>query len=88
MYPPLTPTNTAMKLTAHFVLFLQSEEVEWDYAPTGGNVCSGAKTPFDEAALVFLGKSPNRIGPVNTKAMYVEYSDASFKKQVVSPTFT
>ena len=49
-------------------------------------MCSGAKTPFDEAALVFLGKSPNRIGPVNSKALYVEYSDASFKKQVVRPT--
>jgi hypothetical protein len=67
------------------LLLLQSEEVEWDYAPTGSNVCSGAKTPFDEAALVFLGKSPNRIGPVNSKALYVEYQDATFKKQVVSP---
>jgi hypothetical protein len=58
---------------------LQSEEDAWNYAQTGGNMCSGRKTPFDDAALVFLGKSPDRIGPVNIKARYVEYTDATFK---------
>lgn len=56
----------------------QSQEDNWNYAQTGGNMCSGRKTPFDEAALVFLGKSPDRIGPVNVKARYVEYTDATF----------
>lgn len=27
-----------------------------DYAPSGGNLCSGEKEDFDEGALVFLGE--------------------------------
>ena len=47
--------------------------------PTGSNLCSGLNTSFIPDALVYLTKSPDRIGRVSIKARYVEYTDATFK---------
>jgi len=44
----------------------------------GGNMCSGRNTTFIPDAEVFLTKSPVRIGRVNIKARYVEYTDSTF----------
>jgi hypothetical protein len=46
---------------------LQAEEGPWNYVPVGGNLCSGRKTAFIPDALVFLEKTPARIGNVNIK---------------------
>ena len=45
----------------------QAEEGPWNYVPAGGNLCSGRKTAFIPDALVFLEKTPARIGSTNIK---------------------
>jgi hypothetical protein len=61
---------------------LQAEEGAWNYVPAGGNLCSGRKTAFIPDALVFLEKTPARIGSTNIKvcnhsriAKYLEDAD-------------
>ncbi|XP_037543318.1 ferroxidase HEPHL1-like [Nematolebias whitei] len=50
----------------------------WDYAPSGKNLINGKTIEEDEHAHIFLEKGPQRIGRVYKKAMYREYTDASF----------
>jgi FtsP/CotA-like multicopper oxidase with cupredoxin domain len=50
--------------------------VAWDYAPLGFNNISGQ--PFDEEANVFVANGKDRIGRVYLKALYQEYTDATF----------
>ena len=56
--------------------FLAADEVRWDYAPLGRNNITGQ--PFGEAENVFVQQGPDRIGKVYVKALYREYTDASF----------
>lgn len=49
------------------VIESQAEEGAWNYVPAGGNLCSGRKTAFIPDALVFLEKTPARIGSTNIK---------------------
>lgn len=41
-------------------------------------MCSGRNTSFIPDAEVFLTKSSDRIGRVNIKALYIEFTDATF----------
>jgi FtsP/CotA-like multicopper oxidase with cupredoxin domain len=52
--------------------------VEWDYAPSGINKITGQ--PFDDEANVFVQGGEGRIGRVYRKALYHEYTDATFTK--------
>lgn len=64
--------------------YIAVDEVEWDYAPTNSNQITGE--PFDDTANVFVQNGPDRIGKVYIKALYREYTDATFKKlKPVSP---
>ncbi len=56
--------------------YIAADEVAWDYAPLGFNNISGQ--PFDEGANVFVQSGKDRIGRVYVKALYREYTDASF----------
>lgn len=64
--------------------FLSADVVEWDYAPEEGELCGGSKVNFSEAANVFLAPGPDRIGRKYLKAVYVEYTDATFTQKKVS----
>ena len=57
--------------------YIAADAVDWNYAPSGGNQLG---EHFDEDAPTFLEKGPGRIGPVNKKSMYREYTDDSFSK--------
>lgn len=59
------------------VYYLGVDEVEWDYAPSGKNLCYGR--PFNDDELVFTEKSSERIGTVYRKAVFREYTDETFK---------
>lgn len=48
----------------------------WDYTPSGYNVISGQ--PFGDSENVFIGQSDTTIGKVYLKALYREYTDATF----------
>jgi manganese oxidase len=56
--------------------FIAADEVRWDYAPLGRNNITGR--PFGAAENVFVQQGPDRIGKVYIKALYREYTDASF----------
>ncbi|CAD7698221.1 unnamed protein product [Ostreobium quekettii] len=53
--------------------YLRAEAVEWDYAPSGINQCNGADFTGDEAIFTTEG-----LGTVYKKAVFREYTDASF----------
>ena len=60
--------------TRHY--YIAADEVDWDYAPSGVNKITGQ--PFDDAANVFVQPGDGRIGRRYRKALYREYTDATF----------
>ncbi|XP_063059110.1 ferroxidase HEPHL1-like [Engraulis encrasicolus] len=62
--------------------FFGIREENWDYAPSGRNRINDKPVSQDEHASVFLERGPTRIGSVYKKAVYVEYSDASYSKRL------
>ena len=56
--------------------YIAADEVQWNYAPTGSNQITGEA--FDDTANVFVQNGPDRIGSTYIKALYREYTDASF----------
>lgn len=62
--------------------YIAVDEVEWNYAPMGSDQITGE--PFDDTANVFVQSGPDRIGSTYLKALYREYTNASFStlKQV------
>eukprot|EP00042_Codosiga_hollandica_P042578 m.393654 g.393654 ORF g.393654 m.393654 type:complete len:1125 (+) comp56357_c0_seq7:539-3913(+) len=67
--------------------FLQAETVEWNYAPSGNNLCGATPRPFEGIELSNTehidpqdAASPRdaRIGTTYLKAKYVAYTDATF----------
>uniref|UniRef100_A0A672IYA0 ferroxidase n=1 Tax=Salarias fasciatus TaxID=181472 RepID=A0A672IYA0_SALFA len=65
--------------------FLRIEEITWNYAPSGMNVIQNRTLQEDEDAAVFLKRVPQRIGPAYTKAVYKQYSDATYSTVVPKP---
>jgi hypothetical protein len=55
----------------------------WDYVPFGGEMCGGSKVNFSDNAKTFVEPGPDRIGNKYLKALYVEYTDATFKTRKV-----
>jgi len=76
MVAPLASVGKAAGVTRTY--YIAADEVEWNYAPTGINQITGQ--PFDDAANVFLQNGPDRIGAVNIKSLYREYTNASFNR--------
>lgn len=68
-----TPLNEHNPIRTYYIA---AEEVEWDYTPTGINQINNA--PFGDQENTFLQNDTNRIGRKNIKAIYREYTDASF----------
>jgi len=58
--------------------YVAADEVEWDYAPGGVDHMTGQ--PFDKYASIFIERGPHRIGSKYRKAIYREYTDATFGK--------
>uniref|UniRef100_A0A3P8REV5 Hephaestin n=1 Tax=Astatotilapia calliptera TaxID=8154 RepID=A0A3P8REV5_ASTCA len=62
--------------------FLKIEEVSWNYAPTGMNIIQNRSIQDDEEASVFLKSGPQRIGSTYKKAVYKQYSDATYRTEL------
>ncbi len=58
------------------VYFIAAEELPWNYAPGGKNDITGQ--PFDDTAKTYVANGPDRIGSTYVKALYREYTDATF----------
>ncbi|HEV2617494.1 MAG TPA: multicopper oxidase domain-containing protein [Candidatus Acidoferrales bacterium] len=56
--------------------YIAADEVNWDYAPSGRDEAMGH--PFDALEKGFTESGPHRIGRIYKKAIYREYTDASF----------
>ena len=56
--------------------YIAADEVDWDYGPDGVNKMMGMN--FDGYAATFMQSGPHSIGKVYRKAIYREYTDASF----------
>lgn len=63
--------------------FIAAEEVDWDYAPSGRDEMMGHD--FMDAAKVFVERKEGRSGRVHRKAIYVEYTDATFQTKKPRP---
>ena len=68
-------TGAASKVRTYYVA---ADEVEWDYAPGGVNKMMGMK--FEGWGAMFTKSGPHTIGRIYRKAVYREYTDASFSK--------
>ncbi len=60
--------------------YIAADEVDWNYMPGGTEIDRISGKPFDNDAKVFIEHGPHRIGTVYRKAIYREYTDASFTK--------
>jgi len=68
-----SPSEAPSRVHTYYVA---ADEVEWDYAPGGVNKMMGMK--FNGYSNVFTERGPHRIGTVYRKAVYREYTDATF----------
>lgn len=63
--------------------YVAAEEVEWDYAPLGIDTTTGK--PFEGTSAAYTQPGPNQIGHVYRKALYREYTDATFTTRKPRP---
>jgi FtsP/CotA-like multicopper oxidase with cupredoxin domain len=64
-------------VAAERVYFIAADEVAWDFAPSyPNNPITGE--PFTTEELVYLRQAKDRVGRKYLKAIYREYTDASF----------
>jgi FtsP/CotA-like multicopper oxidase with cupredoxin domain len=59
--------------------YVAADEVQWDYAPSGRDEAMDME--FDDIGKAFTQSGPHRIGRVYKKAVYHEYTDATFSMQ-------
>ncbi len=57
--------------------YIAADEITWNYAPTGLNQLSGK--PFDEMERPYAVHDSDHIGSLYRKAIYREYTDATFQ---------
>jgi manganese oxidase len=74
------PSTTAAQVRTYY---LAADEVAWDYAPHRRNMITG--TRFGPRENTFVGRGDRRIGSVYRKALYREYTDATFKHRKPRP---
>uniref|UniRef100_A0A673M8V6 ferroxidase n=1 Tax=Sinocyclocheilus rhinocerous TaxID=307959 RepID=A0A673M8V6_9TELE len=65
--------------------FLAIKEIQWDYAPSGINLIQNKTIKEDEEARVFLERGEQRIGRVYKKAVYLQYTDATYRQEIEKP---
>jgi FtsP/CotA-like multicopper oxidase with cupredoxin domain len=61
---------------AERVHYIAAEEIDWDYAPMGGDHMMGH--PFDETQQLWVAREEGRIGRVYRKAVFRAYTDETF----------
>ncbi|KAI9190449.1 hypothetical protein H9P43_001883 [Blastocladiella emersonii ATCC 22665] len=78
--PNPCPRNDKCAIWTYYVA---AEEVEWDYAPSGKDGFSGdSLTTAGSDPAVFAAQAEGRIGKKYLKAVYKQYTDDKFEKQV------
>ncbi|XP_029028871.1 ferroxidase HEPHL1-like [Betta splendens] len=67
------------------VFYVGIVEDRWNYAPSGKNLLSGKAIADDGDAAVFLQSDNQSIGAVYKKAMFRQYTDASYSRPAPRP---
>ncbi len=70
-----TQSRASSSPTTH-TYYIAADEVAWDYTPSGIDKVRGQA--FDDVANMWVQSGPDRIGNVYLKALYREYTDATF----------
>jgi manganese oxidase len=78
---PMQASPTAGGLVRTY--YIAAEETEWDYAPLGIDMMTGKA--FEGTAAAYTQAGPNHIGRVYRKALYREYTDATFATRKPRP---
>ncbi|XP_030647121.1 ceruloplasmin [Chanos chanos] len=65
--------------------YLGIKEIQWDYAPSGKNLIQNTTLKEDEHAATFLERGEQRIGRVYKKAVYLQYTDATYRQEIEKP---
>ncbi len=63
--------------------YIAADEIDWDYAPLGTDFMTGK--PFAGMSAAYTQPGPGRIGHVFHKAVFREYTDATFTKRKPRP---
>src|SRR6266496_4197858 len=71
-----SPVASTVAAAATHTYYIAADEVTWDYAPMNRNVTSGK--PFGEEEAQWVARGPHKIGKELKKALYREYTDATF----------
>ena len=69
------PQNTTSQGKTR-MYYVAADELDWDYAPSG--IDQMMNMPFTGLAKALMEHGPHRIGHIYKKAIYREYTDASF----------
>jgi FtsP/CotA-like multicopper oxidase with cupredoxin domain len=56
--------------------YVAADELDWDYAPSG--IDQMMNMPFESIAKSYMEHGPHRIGHIYKKAIFREYTDATF----------
>ncbi|KTF76235.1 hypothetical protein cypCar_00046992 [Cyprinus carpio] len=67
--------------------YIAIREEDWNYAPSGTNLINNRSIEQDEHASVFLSRGETRIGSVYKKALYRQYTDGSYSKEIAKPAW-
>ncbi|CAH2246888.1 ceruloplasmin [Pelobates cultripes] len=67
--------------------YVAIKEIYWDYASSKMNNISGKSIADDEQASTFLLNNTNRIGRIYKKAVYLQYTDDSYKVEIKKPNW-
>jgi len=73
--PPVAAAAAALRTRTFYIA---ADTVVWDYAPSGMNRVSGAPFTAEESLFAEQDEEKTRIGRRYKKALYQEYTDASF----------
>jgi hephaestin len=71
---PGSDATASSKVTRTY--YVAADKVAWDYAPSGRNEITDEA--FGDAENIFVGSGRTRIGRTYFKALYREYTDATF----------
>lgn len=81
----LLSSGAGEKRSRERVYYVGIIEDFWDYAPSGKNLLNGKAIADDEHASAFLEEGPYHIGSVYKKAMFRQYTDATYSRLAPRP---
>ena len=70
--------EAAAATTTTRTYYIAADEVDWNYAPLVRNEIAGR--PFNDDENVFIAQGPDRIGSTYRKALFRQYTDATFTR--------